>query len=98
MTTRKTTKKTEPLPAPAMSDSAYIAIPLKEYKLLLAKAAGQVPDEDHEAMFFWLDKFKREAGRWLPERLFNGNSDTYKRIKDMTAEQVLAWTHSQLKP
>jgi len=99
MTTRKITKtKAEPMPAPAMSDNAYIAIPLKEYKALLAKAAGQPVQDDDEAMWFWFDKFKREAGRWLPERVFNGQSETFKRVKDMSAEQVLAWTQSQLKP
>ena len=97
MTTRKT-KKTEPMPAPAMSDAAYIAIPIKEYKALLAKAAGQEPDADYDAMFYWFAQFKREAERWLPERVLNGKSDTYKRIKDMSAEQVLAWTQQQVKP
>lgn len=98
MSTRKTTKKTEPMPAPAMSDNAYIAIPLKEYRTLLAKAAGQPVEDDDEAMWFWFDKFKREASRWLPERVFNGHTDTFKKVKEMSAEQVLAWTQSQLKP
>lgn len=98
MSTRKTTKKTEPMPAPAMSDNAYIAIPLKEYRTLLAKAAGQPVEDDDEAMWFWFDKFKREASRWLPERVFNGHTDTFKKVKDMSAEQVIAWTQSQLKP
>lgn len=98
MSTRKTTKKTEPMPAPAMSDNAYIAIPLKEYRTLLAKAAGQPVEDDDEAMWFWFDKFKREASRWLPERVFNGHTDTFKKVKDMSAEQVLAWTQEQVKP
>ena len=99
MTTRKTTKtKAEPMPAPAMSDNAYIAIPLKEYRALLAKAAGQPLHHDDEGMYFWIDKYKRECDRILLDRVLNGHTKTYKIIRDMNSEQLRAWTEQQLNP
>lgn len=92
------TRKTKPKPEPStlrFSSDAYIAIPVREYEALKSAAAG-TPEPENDLMFWWISQFKREADRWLPERLMNGKSDLRKRIEGMSAQQLLEWTREQV--